>query len=277
MNFYYYVLSAALTLASLSWPSFLGVWISMEAANLIVLAGFFTNIIPVQRYVGMLGAVLVSGLSSALLFICFLCDQLVWVVLASLSLKVGMFPFLNWVVVVLVNSPWLVFYFLSTVSKISLLYFSFALASLDPRVVGTLFLLTFFFLIFYLVDGLSGFKMLIAISSISTGSLIIVLLSVLGISSAATLLGVYLFFSGALVGVLTKIEPGLIEGSDMLVASFVMLGIPFSVGVFYKLVGSYYACFLSLPLAIFWVVYSCLELVYMGLWLFEKSSVNEIW
>nr|WRY69012.1 NADH dehydrogenase subunit 2 [Cichlidogyrus cirratus] len=270
-------LAGGLFVFSLSWPSLLGCWVSMEAANLIILTGFFSYSSAVNRYVGLMGAVLVSGLSSGALFVGFLSEEFSWLVFIALCLKVGMFPFINWVVIVLMNSPWLVFYFLASFSKVSLLYFSFILDFAVSALGDSLFVVTFLILILFLLERLSGLKMLLTLSSVSTGALLMLSLGSLGVFSSTLLLVAYFPFSAAFVYVLSKLEVGPLDGPSATMVSFVLLSTPFSLAVLYKLVGSWLACHFSFVIVFMWVVFSCIEFVLLVLWLFEKSSVNEIW
>uniref|UniRef100_UPI00315D4EF3 NADH dehydrogenase subunit 2 n=1 Tax=Cichlidogyrus halli TaxID=321991 RepID=UPI00315D4EF3 len=272
-----FALAASLYLLSLSWPSLLGVWISLEAANLIVLTGFFSFSGVVNRYAGLLGAILMSGVSSGLLFASFLNDAWAMLLLLSFVIKVGMFPFVSWVIVVLVNSPWGVLYFLGSFSKIGLLYFSPFLSVINPSVTEGFFLLTFLFLINSYLGGVGGFKNLIALSSVSTGSLTILFLGSLGISSAALFLLVYLVYSFIFIVIISKVEKSSISMGGTLLSIQTLLGVPFSLGILYKVLGSYYILYFSGGVIMLWVVFSCLEFIIIGLWLFEKSSVNEFW
>nr|WRY69000.1 NADH dehydrogenase subunit 2 [Cichlidogyrus tilapiae] len=277
LNLSLFLFSFLLFLLSLTWPSLLGMWVCMEAANMIVLTGFFNFCISVNRYSGLLGAILISGISSGLLFMGFISDSYLKVFLISLILKIGMFPFVSWVVAVLINSPWLVFYFISSVSKVSLIYFHSFVSSLTEINIAVFYFLTFVFLMQLLISGVSGFKMLLAISSVSTGSLLLLFLNGLGVYSVSVFLGVYLVYNLIFMSVIASIEVGLLDSSKTVVSSFVVLGVPFSVSILYKLVGSYFVSFFSFPFIFLWVLYSCLEFVYVVLWLFEKSSVNESW
>nr|AFD18198.1 NADH dehydrogenase subunit 2 [Cichlidogyrus sclerosus] len=272
-----FLLAGFLYVVSLSWPSFLGVWLAMEAAGLIVLTGFFTVSNLVNRYVGLLGAVIASGVGSGMLFLGILNEDLAYLLFLSILLKVGMFPFVGWVVVVLVNSPWVVLYFMSCVSKISLVYFSSYLSFVSLDSVLVFYFFSFVVLVFILLNGLYDFKMLFAISSISTGCLLVTFLVGAGVEEVLKFLGVYLVFSFVFLLMISGINVGYAGADKTVISVFTLLGVPFSVGILYKFVGSYTLLNMGIYFVLVWVIYSCLEFMLIGVWLFEKSAVVEVW
>nr|QZR92108.1 NADH dehydrogenase subunit 2 [Cichlidogyrus casuarinus] len=272
-----FLLAGFLFCFSLTWPGVLGMWISMEAANMILTASFFSFCGLTNRYVGLLGAVLVGGVSSCLLFLGFLNNSLLLCLFVAILLKIGMFPFMSWVVSVMINMPWATLYFFSSFSKIVVLYFADYFSCVDVGLVTVTYYATFLFLINYLVFGLSGFKFLIALGGVSSGSVGVLLVSRGGLQNAEIFLIFSLLYTALFIWVVQSVELGFVSVADTVFSCFSVLAVPFSVGIVYKIVGASVIVNYGGWFFCWWVVFSCLETIFVFVWLTEKTSVNEIW
>lgn len=101
----------------------MGFWLRVEAAGLILISGFFRYASSFKRYIALLYYLLISGLSSVLMFRGIIRSSFNSLILVSAIVKAGIFPFIGWVLTVYNNCRWGLLFFLAVVSKLVFLYF----------------------------------------------------------------------------------------------------------------------------------------------------------
>lgn len=116
------LLSGLLYLLGLSWGSYLGFWLRVEAAGLVLIAGFFNYNSSFNRYLSLLYYLLVSGLRSTLFFSGIIKSCFRGLLVLAAVLKGGLFPFIGWILMVYSNCSWGLLFFLGVVSKTFFLY-----------------------------------------------------------------------------------------------------------------------------------------------------------
>lgn len=135
--------------------SLLGFWVFLELAGLSIIPSFFyrTDSSLGKFYNSLLTYVIMSALSSVMLFGGILFVRFYYFIYLGFVLKFGLFPFRFWVYKIFVGSNWLFIFFLSVVMKFPILFFCFLFEGIRVSLVivdrfVTIMMCTFFFWLF---------------------------------------------------------------------------------------------------------------------------------
>nr|QWV61015.1 NADH dehydrogenase subunit 2 [Euryhaliotrema johni] len=272
------LLSGFLYCFSLSWGSSLGFWLAMEAAGLIIVAGFFNYGLTINRYKGLLYYLLVSGTSASLIFSGFLSPFLAGFVVIGFIMKAGLTPFSSWVLVVYNNCGWTLLFYIAVVSKVILLYTCYLLpAGQGNQLLELLFLLSMLYLPYILWSSGLGIKLFLAISSISSGAVLLVVEMNSGYLNGFILYLCYFITSLVSFLILFLAEKGQLNSESGLILFFVSLTIPCSLLFLYKFISVLCLLGESWYLLLFWVSYSIVEQIYLYIFLLEKICKSFNW
>lgn len=231
----FYFLSSFLYISCLSWSKILGFWLRVEIARLLLLMGFFSYKILVKRYTSLLYYLLVSGLRSGFIFSGILCKDIKYFLAVGFLIKVGMFPFLGWVLSVYINCGWFLFFLLGVMRKIPLIYLKGLRLKTHRFLLILLFDYTLVVLSGMLFKKSFNIKSYISIKSISSGCLLLILSINGGITKVWYLYIIKIFYSIVLFTVLYNIDANIMNSISFIQTILIMLAVPFSFGIFYKL------------------------------------------
>nr|YP_010015768.1 NADH dehydrogenase subunit 2 [Thaparocleidus varicus]QOI72765.1 NADH dehydrogenase subunit 2 [Thaparocleidus varicus] len=257
MYFSLVLFSNILFFFSLFWGSFLGFWLSLELAMLLLIPCFFYYNSNNNVYLSLLNYVIIASLSSCLLISGLLVGLNEWFLLASFIIKVGLFPFYNWFFYLINNLNWFMIFSLAVVSKIVFFYFlNFSFSSNILNFVLLYFTVNFLvlsLLISYMVFDIKSFYIF---SSISSSILFLYLLFFGSSLSLYTLYAVYFIIS---CFVLISFYFFCFNHVNI-VSLCLVLGVPFSLYIFYKGFSILFLLpFNNYLFILFWILYSILE------------------
>nr|YP_009516737.1 NADH dehydrogenase subunit 2 [Paragonimus heterotremus]AYE67509.1 NADH dehydrogenase subunit 2 [Paragonimus heterotremus] len=250
-------------------------WLFLELSTLSLVPSFFLRLGG-----GVLEALfnylVVSSISSSLMICGFLYDSLLFLCFLGLLVKFGVFPFQGWVYKVLLSSGWVVVWGFSVFLKVPFLFMCFFLGSGGSLLLNVACVLSFFLLggLFWCYSFswchcwchmmLSSSAALMAMSVSGSADVLFYLFVVYG------------FWSSAVVLFLSHLEDmGLTGVGAYFLFLMLLVSLPISVSVFYKVwmaVGIYFCYF---PVFVAWCVYSVSEQLFLFSWLIKDSVACE--
>nr|YP_011003940.1 NADH dehydrogenase subunit 2 [Dactylogyrus simplex]WPS93118.1 NADH dehydrogenase subunit 2 [Dactylogyrus simplex] len=264
-----YFLSAVLFCVSLSWSNPLGFWLCLEGAGLVLIVGFFKYSSSNNRYLSLLVYLLISGVSSGMLYLGLLNPDLGFVGIAGFGVKAGLLPFTSWLYAVYSNIPWSMLYFVAVISKASFLYLPTLLPhslAIEISALCCASLLLCGLHMWYCVGNLKGF---IAYSSIGS-SVVLFYLCTGGYSMSIWLYLSYGLSQLMTFSVLWAAEGPLLGGGQSVLLLFTATGAPVAVSFIYKALTIVALSDFSVSVVLCWVIFGFLEQLYLSLFLLEK-------
>nr|YP_009650990.1 NADH dehydrogenase subunit 2 [Uvitellina sp. SSS-2019]QCY72816.1 NADH dehydrogenase subunit 2 [Uvitellina sp. SSS-2019] len=243
-------------------------WIFLELLGLCVVPCFFLSDSDSLVLSSLFNYVVISSVSSSLVLCGLVEEVLIFLLVLGFLIKFGLFPFWGWVYNVGLNSNWLVLWALSTFLKVPIFIFPFFLSVGDVFFVSVLCSLSFFFLSFlFWVYTYSWFHCWCHIMLSSSASFLVVF-SNLSFDVLFYLVLFYFFWSTLVVWFFSIV--GSFSGDSVLGGVgfvfffvFLLISVPFSVSIFYKiLMAVSIFCCSSLVIG-FWVLYCISEQFYL--------------
>nr|YP_010015780.1 NADH dehydrogenase subunit 2 [Thaparocleidus asoti]QOI72777.1 NADH dehydrogenase subunit 2 [Thaparocleidus asoti] len=264
------VLSNALFFFSIFWSSFIGFWLCLELAMLLLIPCFFYEFNNNNVYLSLLNYLIIASISSFFLVSGLLNNLNEVFILIAFIIKVGLFPFYSWFIYLINNLNWLMVFNIAVVSKITFFYF------LNYQFNSTSYfnfvaILNFFILLFFIICLVFDFKSFYAISSISSS---LVLLFFLFNNASFNLYVLYFIY--IIVGTLVLFSFYWIENNGLNIFSIcLVIGVPFSFYIFYKGISIIFLVpFNNYIFIFFWVCYSILEQIVLFNMLLENAYLK---
>lgn len=263
-----YFFSCFLFFGSLFWGRLIGVWLCIEAGGLVLIFGFFEKKAKANRYRALLNYLVISGISSGLLFSSRLSPALAWLALVSFGVKVGLFPFVGWVCGVLGEVSWGLLFLLGGVRKVYLLCIPSLGINGDFSGLASITLLVCGVLVWRDVSSLKGW---VAYSRVAS-SAALYYFCVWGDQGAANSLFLVFLLSQAFSFL---VLPGLESRRSRSLPFFILISLPISLGFIYKVWVAYLLVYALAPFVGVWVVFGVLEQSFIFVYLLEKIGLKE--
>nr|AKC58420.1 NADH dehydrogenase subunit 2 [Eurytrema pancreaticum] len=245
-------------------------WLSLELSSLSLIPAYFIVVRPMAVFSSLFCYFMISGVSSAMIIVGFMYDYLMIVSFCGVLLKLGVFPFMLWVYVVMSSSNWFVVWEYSTVLKCVVFVlpyvFGYELASsagVSWLVCIMFLLLSLFFWVFTYSWKSCWCHMLLA----STGLMIMTALCCVT-SNLLFLFLVYLVWSSQVI-VLFSFWGGSLGERDLVwwfFYCFLLVSHPMSFSVAYKLISVYCVSSFSIFVMSCWLLYSLSEQLFLIMW-----------
>nr|YP_009326180.1 NADH dehydrogenase subunit 2 [Paragonimus ohirai]AAP22069.1 NADH dehydrogenase subunit 2 [Paragonimus ohirai]APD26972.1 NADH dehydrogenase subunit 2 [Paragonimus ohirai] len=246
-------------------------WLFLELGALSLIPSFFLRLGD-----GVLEALfnylIVSSVSSSLMICGFLYESLLFLCFLGLLVKFGVFPFQGWIYKVLLSSGWVVVWGFSVFLKLPFLFMCFFLCSGGSFFLSVSCLFSFLFLggLFWCYSYswchcwchmmLSSSAVLVAMSVSGSAEALFCLFVIYGVWSSM----VILFFS--------HIEKmGLVEVGSYFLFLILLVSLPISVSIFYKLWMAVSIYFCYFPVFVAWCLYSISEQLFLVSYLVKDS------
>nr|YP_009906243.1 NADH dehydrogenase subunit 2 [Azygia hwangtsiyui]QLH90212.1 NADH dehydrogenase subunit 2 [Azygia hwangtsiyui] len=239
-------------------------WLFLELAGLCLVPAFFVG--EGRSLYALFSFIVASSLSSSLLVCSIVLPSCVFLFLGGFMIKFGFFPFFSWVYGVCTESNWLVVYLFSVVVKSSFFVLSFFFNSVaGGLLVSALAVLSLL--------GLGGLFWVYSFSwyhcwchMMLSSSVVLVCAAMWGTNEILLCLYLVYFVWGSVVILfLSRLDSGMrVDGvGSYYLFVFLLLSVPASLSVFYKLVvgGCIYFC--SLWVFVAWCFYSVLEQLFL--------------
>lgn len=243
----------------------LGFWVFLELGGLSIIPSFFYRDCRgmYRFYSGLLGYVVMSGVSSVVMMSGLLFNELYFFVYFGFAIKFGLFPFSLWVYHVLSSSKWFFIFLLSVILKFPVLFFCFLyqcdiLFLVYVDVFFTILLCCFWFWV--VRDSWSYIWCHISLVSVST------LIAICFCGKFELCIFIYFYYfiwSVFCVGLFYTIRRVRVGSRVFWWFCFVLLVTPVSLPLFYKLsvcVGLFYS---SLYLLLIWSLYRFSEQIFL--------------
>nr|YP_009829432.1 NADH dehydrogenase subunit 2 [Enterogyrus malmbergi]QJD07094.1 NADH dehydrogenase subunit 2 [Enterogyrus malmbergi] len=273
MQLLLYLLACILYFVGLSWGSYLGFWLCVEAAGLVLISGFFSYYVDTNRYVALLNYLLVSGISSSFIFVGLLSNVFNTLILLGCFIKSGLFPFMGWVLAVYSNCSWFLLYILAVVGKAIFLY----LPMVSVSWVESFDLLVMLSLLFsgaWLWSVASNVKFYFCLTSISSSATYLYIVLHNNIELSVSLFVFYLVYNTCNFLVFYMLDSGSSFSHTNVLYLFVLISVPFSISFLYKLVSTYVISGFSLYICLAWILYGISEQLFLCNVIMEKSCIN---
>nr|QWT69518.1 NADH dehydrogenase subunit 2 [Paragonimus westermani]QWT69530.1 NADH dehydrogenase subunit 2 [Paragonimus westermani] len=246
-------------------------WLFLELGALSLVPSFFLRL-GSSVLEALFNYLVVSSISSSLMICGLFYDSLLFLCFLGLLMKFGVFPFHGWIYKVLLGSGWVVVWGFSVFLKIPFLFICFFLSSGGAFFLNAVCVLSFLFLggLFWCYSYswchcwchmmLSSSAALVAMSVEGSGDVLLYLFAVYGFWSSAVL-----FFFSYLE------DWGLSGVGTYFVFLVLLVSLPVSVSVFYKvwLAVSIYFCYL--PVFASWCLYNISEQLFLISYLVKES------
>nr|AHW85060.1 NADH dehydrogenase subunit 2 [Tetrancistrum nebulosi] len=267
--------SGFLYFVSLIWGNGIGFWLCLEMATLLSVCGFFVPGVSFNRYNPLMCFIILSGVSSILLFLGVNNDIFQLFIFLSFLIKLGIFPFMGWVLLVYTNVSWLLLFLLGVVSKVTTLYIPLSglvgsevslgltLSGLNLVVASSMFWKS--------INGIKGF---VAVSGLGTSSLLLTVSMETTFYSLLMLLICYFISSGVNFLAFHYLENVSTSSSVNGLLFFILLAIPASLSFIYKLVSVFIIMSLPLSFIYMWILFSISEQLFLCMLIVEKSCVT---
>nr|WCH58146.1 NADH dehydrogenase subunit 2 [Holostephanus sp. FJ-2023] len=246
-------------------------WLFLELSGLCLMPCFFMSV-GVSSFISLFTYIVVSSISSSMMLMGVLYSDLIFFFIVGLLIKFGVFPFIGWLYIVILNTNWLVTWCISTLSKVPFVFICFFLSgllgasSLWLSVLGCitlLFLALVFWLYTYSWRGCWTHMM------ISSSVLLVIMSFCLSLDLLVAAFIVYVCWCSFVIFYLSLSGFSSMMGfsfSDyilILLYVFLLISTPVSLSLFYKLIMSYCAFSCGLLVLVCWVVYSVSEQFYL--------------
>nr|YP_010401650.1 NADH dehydrogenase subunit 2 [Cryptocotyle lingua]UQU69048.1 NADH dehydrogenase subunit 2 [Cryptocotyle lingua] len=253
-------------------------WLFLELATLGLIPSFFLYLDS-----GVLGSlfsyIIISGVSSSLIISGLLFDSFFFFAVLGLFIKFGLFPFLGWVYIVVINSNWLVVWGLSTVLKSSFLFFSFFLSNgWESSLVELCCIFTFFFVGVLFWVYTNDWTYYWCHVMISSSAALVVMAIEISVDVLVWLFMVYLAWSTLVIYLLSYFDSMEVKTSAFFFfCVFLLVSFPGSLAIFYKLIIgiSIYSCGLLVFLS--WVFYNISEQFFLVKYLISIGIPRSEW
>nr|QIX04642.1 NADH dehydrogenase subunit 2 [Brachydistomum sp. PakPr2] len=244
-------------------------WMFVELSTLSLFPVFFVWSIMSEVYSALFVFYVVSAISSVLVLFGVLSEVFWLVTFVGFMIKFGIFPFIFWVYHVFLNSNWYVVWGVSTFLKcpVFLLPFLFGLSNwmwLEVNLFVMFILLSVYFWLFSFNWCGCWAHMMLA----STAVLFLVSL-VSSVDVVFFFFVVYVFWSSLAVLFFSWCGSqfsSCLSLGGWLIYCVLLLSIPFSLSLFYKLISVFYVCSCSVFVSVSWVIYSISEQMYLASW-----------
>nr|AQS80280.1 NADH dehydrogenase subunit 2 [Fasciola jacksoni] len=245
-------------------PNLAFFWLFLELVTLSTVPLFFLGG-GFECLSGLFNYIIASGVSSSLILCGVLHSDLLFVLVTGLLLKFGLFPLWGWVYSVSLNSNWLVVWSLSTFLKAPVFFLPLFLASGGYSLVNMLSCLSFLVLsVLFWVYSYSWFYCWCHMMLASSAALVSMCL-VLASDVLFFIFFVYVFWCSLVILFFSYCgEGGGVFGLwGYYFFCFLLLSMPVSVSIFYKLVmvAGMFSCWFFVLFC--WIVYSISEQVYL--------------
>nr|BAV82943.1 NADH dehydrogenase subunit 2 [Fasciola hepatica] len=238
-------------------------WLFLELSTLSVVPLFFLLGNP-WCLSGLFNYIIASSVSSSLILCGIMSNSLLFMLLIGLFLKFGLFPFWGWVYGVSLNSNWLVVWSLSTFLKAPIFFLPFFLAGGSYFLVNILCCLSFLVLSVLFWFYTYGWLYCWCHMMLSSSAALVAMSFVLSSDVLLLVFFVYCVWSSFVISFL-----GCCSGSwfgsvwGYFFFCFLLLSIPVSLSIFYKLVmaSGIFSCWFIVLVS--WVIYSVSEQCYL--------------
>nr|YP_010505936.1 NADH dehydrogenase subunit 2 [Paragonimus skrjabini miyazakii]UXE35008.1 NADH dehydrogenase subunit 2 [Paragonimus skrjabini miyazakii] len=252
-------------------------WLFLELSALSLVPSFFLRL-GGSVLEALFNYLVVSSISSSLMICGFLYDSLLFLCFLGLLIKFGVFPFQGWIYKVLLGSGWVVVWGFSVFLKIPFLFLCFFLGS-----GGSFFLNVSCVLSFFLLSGLFWCYSLswchCWCHMMLSSSAVLMAMSISGSADALFYLFVVYGLWGSLVVLFFSYleNMGLLSVGAYFMFLMLLISLPISFSVFYKLwmAASVYFCYF--PVFVAWCVYSVSEQLFLVSWLIKDCGGCEVY
>nr|YP_009681606.1 NADH dehydrogenase subunit 2 [Tracheophilus cymbius]QDP13013.1 NADH dehydrogenase subunit 2 [Tracheophilus cymbius] len=242
-------------------------WLFLELSGLCVVPCFFLLGGGSCVFSGLFSYIVVSSISSSLILCGLLEELLLFLLLFGFFIKFGLFPFLGWVYSVGLNSNWIVLWALSTFLKVPIFCFPFFLNSGGFFLVDVLSCLSFLVLSFlFWVYSYSWFHCWCHMM-LSSSVCLVVMSGVLSSDVLFYVFFVYLIWASMVICFFYSMgcdgSSGLSGVSAYFFFVVLLVSVPFSFSIFYKILMAVSMLSCSLLVLFFWAVYCVSEQFYL--------------
>lgn len=247
------------------------IWLSLELSSLRLIPAYFISSVQGSNTFNRLFCYfIVSGVSSAMIVVGFLYEDLMVVSLCGILVKLGVFPFVLWVYVVMVNANWFVVWEYSTILKCVVFVLPYIFGYQSASELGVVYLVCVMFLILSLSFWVFTYcwmrcwcHMLLA----SSGLLIV---AVFGCPMWVVFVLFLVYFIWSSLVILFFSFCSSCSGDRRLIwwffYCFLLISHPVSVSVIYKLIRVYCVSALSVFVVVCWLFYSLSEQIFLITW-----------
>nr|YP_010704912.1 NADH dehydrogenase subunit 2 [Plagiorchis multiglandularis]WCQ78409.1 NADH dehydrogenase subunit 2 [Plagiorchis multiglandularis] len=246
-------------------------WLFLELCVLFLVPMFFLKS-ELLNLCGLFNYLIVSSVSSSFLIAGILFESFLWFIVLGLLIKFGIFPFIGWVYSVINNSNWYVVWGLSTFLKVPFFVVPFFLSGVSIWSVYLLCSISFIFLSIIFWVYTVSWRTCWSHMMLSSSASLIAMSFVQSLESLLPFFLVYFFWSSACIIFISYQEDFILSGTSSFFFYVVLLvSLPFSFSIFYKLLSTAYMFSCYFYVFFSWVVYTISEQVYLLKFLIDTN------
>nr|YP_009646081.1 NADH dehydrogenase subunit 2 [Plagiorchis maculosus]QBX99308.1 NADH dehydrogenase subunit 2 [Plagiorchis maculosus] len=251
-------------------------WLFLELCVLFLVPLFFLK----SEYLNLCGLfnyLVVSSVSSSFLIAGILFEPFLFFIVLGLLIKFGVFPFLGWVYSVVNNSNWYVVWGLSTFLKVPFFVIPFFLMGEGSWFIYILCSITFVLLSFIFWVYTVSWRTCWTHIMLSSSASLIAMSCAQGLDSLLPFFLVYFIWGSLCVIFVSSQEDFLLLGvGSCFLFVFLLVSLPFSFSIFYKLLSAGYMFSCYLYVFVSWGFYTVSEQFYLLKFLIDTNTPRSL-